>query len=400
MSVNPLGRLHALWTLDGLGALDRDTLVKALTDADPRVLAGAVRLAEPLLKAGDEAVTARVVALASSLQPSIRLQVALSLGESSAPEALAALWTYARDTGNQPYLLDAVVNSFSGREDQLVTAALAEAANPGPTSAAAVTLATTAALRAEDVKRSESVLAAALASASPAWLKTAALEGVEALSPPAGGRGGRGPRGFGSGPRGPGAGRGGPGGRGGQAPGVMLPAEPTAIVTLAASVNDPLAARASAVLERLRWPGKPGMIEETVLALTAEQQRLFDLGREHYNMLCAACHLPTGQGQPGVAATLVGSRWVAGDDRVLARLVLEGKARDNLIMPPMRTIFDDQTLAGVLTYIRRSWGNNEAPVSPEVVGQARAASADSQQPLTETDLERLLQELPPRSASR
>ena len=142
------------------------------------------------------------------------------------------------------------------------------------------------------------------------------------------------------------------------------------------------------------------MVEETVITLTPEQQRLFDLGREHYNMLCAACHLPTGQGQPGVAATLVGSRWVGGDDRVLARLVLEGKARDNLIMPPMRTIFNDEALAGVLTYIRRSWGNNEAPVSPAVVGEARAASAGSQQPLTETDLERLLQELPPRSASR
>jgi hypothetical protein len=66
----------------------------------------------------------------------------------------------------------------------------------------------------------------------------------------------------------------------------------------------------------------------------------------------------------------------------------------------MRALFDDRTLAGVLTYIRRSWGNNEAPVSPEVVSAARVASADSQQPLTEADLERLLQDMPPRSASR
>lgn len=388
-AANPLGRLHALWTLEGLGALDRETIVKALSDADPRVLAAAVRLSEPLLKAGDETISKRVLTLASSLQPAIRLQVALSLGESSSPEAVAALWAYARNTGNQPYLLDAVVNSFSGREDQLVAAAIAEAANPGPTAAAAVALATTAGLRYDDFKRSETILGTALAAANPTWVKAAALEGVEALSPPAGGRGGRGPRGTG-------AGR---GGRGGQPQGVMLPAEPTAIVALASSANDPLAARASTALERLRWPGKPGMVTETVVALTSEQQRLFDLGREHYNTLCAACHLPTGQGQTGVAAPLVGSRWVVGDDRVLARLVLEGKTRDNLIMPPMRAIFDDQTLAGVLTYIRRSWGNNEAPVSPQVVGEARAASADSQQPLTEAELERLLQSLPPRSAS-
>lgn len=179
----------------------------------------------------------------------------------------------------------------------------------------------------------------------------------------------------------------------------MLPAEPTAIVALASSANDQLAARASTVLEHLRWPGKPGMVAETIITLNPDQQRLFNLGRDHYNTLCVACHLPTGQGQPGVAATLVGARWVVGDDRVLARLVLEGKVRENLIMPPMRTIFDDQTLAGVLTYIRRSWGNNETPVSPEVVGAARAASASGEQPLTEAELERLLQALPPRSAS-
>ncbi len=387
-AANPLGRLHALWTLEGLGALDRDVIIKALSDADPRVLAAAVRLAEPLLKAGDEAVTTRVLALAGSLQPSIRLQVALSLGESSSPEAVAALWAYARNTGNQPYLLDAVVNSFSGREDQLMKAALAEAANPGPTSAAAVALATTAVLRADYATRGAPMLEVALASTSPSWLKAATLDGVEALNPQSGGRG----------PRGPGAGRGGPGRRGGTPQGAMLPAEPTPILALAALSNDPLAARASTILERLRWPGKPGMAAETNITLNAEQQRLFDLGREQYNTLCAACHLPTGQGQTGVAAPLVGSRWVLGDDRVLARLVLEGKARDNLIMPPMRTIFDDQTLAGVLTYIRRSWGNNEAPVSPDVVRAARAASADSTQPLTEAALERLLEQLPPRAA--
>ena len=189
------------------------------------------------------------------------------------------------------------------------------------------------------------------------------------------------------------------GGRGGQQAGVMLPGEPTALMTLAADSANPLANRATNLLGRLRWPGKAGMVTETVVALSADQQRLFEIGREHYALLCAACHLPTGQGQAGVAATLVGARWTTGDDRVLARLVLEGKLRDNLLMPPMREIFDDQTLAGILTYIRRSWGNNSSPVSPAVVTEARAAAGNSQQPLTEAELEKLLQDLPARTTS-
>src|SRR5439155_7701641 len=34
--LDPLARLHRLWTLDGLGALDRETLLDALDDADAR----------------------------------------------------------------------------------------------------------------------------------------------------------------------------------------------------------------------------------------------------------------------------------------------------------------------------------------------------------------------------
>lgn len=177
-----------------------------------------------------------------------------------------------------------------------------------------------------------------------------------------------------------------------------LPAEPAALIALAAS-EDPLAPRANALLPRLRWPGKAGVVAENVAPLSAEEQKLFDFGREQYALLCAACHLPTGLGQPGVAAQLVGSRWVTGDDRVLARLVLEGKLRDNLLMPPMRDVANDRTLAGILTYIRRSWGNQGGAITPEVVAQARTAAGNSPQPLSEADLERLTQELPPLRAT-
>ena len=58
----PLGRVHALWTLDGLGATDRALLLTAFKDPDPRVRATAVRVSEALFKAGDATVVGELLA--------------------------------------------------------------------------------------------------------------------------------------------------------------------------------------------------------------------------------------------------------------------------------------------------------------------------------------------------
>ena len=49
-SPSPLARVHALWTLDGLGALDDASIASAMGDATPGVRENAVRLAEPRLR--------------------------------------------------------------------------------------------------------------------------------------------------------------------------------------------------------------------------------------------------------------------------------------------------------------------------------------------------------------
>ncbi|MEA3210369.1 MAG: hypothetical protein QOE70_3426 [Chthoniobacter sp.] len=56
----PLGRMHALWTLDGLGATDRQLLLDAFGDPDERVRAAAIRISEAFLKKGDAEVVAKV----------------------------------------------------------------------------------------------------------------------------------------------------------------------------------------------------------------------------------------------------------------------------------------------------------------------------------------------------
>jgi mono/diheme cytochrome c family protein len=52
--------------------------------------------------------------------------------------------------------------------------------------------------------------------------------------------------------------------------------------------------------------------------------------------------------------------------------VLNG-LKGELLMPSMGTL-DDQQLAAILTYIRRAWGHQAGPVSPEILESVRARS--------------------------
>ena len=63
----------------------------------------------------------------------------------------------------------------------------------------------------------------------------------------------------------------------------------------------------------------------------------------------------------------------------------------NGVMPPHGHLpeLDDVTLAGLMTYMRRSWGNKADPVSVDRVAGIRAASADRGQPWTAAELEAL-----------
>ena len=70
----PLGRVHALWTLEGLSAADAGLVRHALADAHPRVRENAIRVAESLIKAGDNSFIADIQARASDNDPNVVIQ--------------------------------------------------------------------------------------------------------------------------------------------------------------------------------------------------------------------------------------------------------------------------------------------------------------------------------------
>jgi len=84
-----VGRLHALWTLEGMGALKTEQVEKALKDSIAGIRENAIQLAELHLKDDPRLATA-LVALQDDSNARVRFQLLLALGFVNTPGAAAA----------------------------------------------------------------------------------------------------------------------------------------------------------------------------------------------------------------------------------------------------------------------------------------------------------------------
>lgn len=121
-----------------------------------------------------------------------------------------------------------------------------------------------------------------------------------------------------------------------------------------------------------------------------------DPGEQTYQTVCAACHQATGQGLPGAFPPLAESEWVNGDPETMIRIVIAGLSGPitvkgqpfNSLMPPPPGL-DDEKIAGVLTYVRTSFGNKASKVEKAHVALIRAALASRTKPWTADELKAL-----------
>ena len=93
-------------------------------------------------------------------------------------------------------------------------------------------------------------------------------------------------------------------------------------------------------------------------------------GKVIYDALCAACHMPDGQGARGAGAYPA----LAGNENLMtadypAHVVTHGQKA----MPPLGDLLDDAQVAAVVNYVRTSFGNSyaEDPATAESVAAAR-----------------------------
>ncbi|SHE54828.1 Cytochrome c, mono-and diheme variants [Arenibacter palladensis] len=82
-----LQRVHALWTLEGLGVVDRNLVLEKFNDEDYRVRIAAVRLSEEFLKKDDQGILKALAPLQNDEDINVVNQLALSLRYSKSAEA-------------------------------------------------------------------------------------------------------------------------------------------------------------------------------------------------------------------------------------------------------------------------------------------------------------------------
>lgn len=120
-----------------------------------------------------------------------------------------------------------------------------------------------------------------------------------------------------------------------------------------------------------------------------------DRGPALYATTCQPCHQATGQGVPGQFPPLAGSSWVTGPEARVVLIVLHGLTGEVEVdgepfaglMPAWGAQLSDADLAAVASYVRRSWGNQAAPVTPATVARLRRAHAARTTPWTAAALE-------------
>ena len=91
-------------------------------------------------------------------------------------------------------------------------------------------------------------------------------------------------------------------------------------------------------------------------------------GEKIYKQTCAACHQVGGVGTPPIFPALKGSKVVNGSEQDIIELLLKGRSGTAMLS---FASLSDQDLADVLTYIRTSWGNVGAEITPKQVQAQR-----------------------------
>jgi mono/diheme cytochrome c family protein len=88
---NLLGRFHALWTLEGLGALDAALVRQQMKDPNPRMRVQAIRASETLYKNGDRSFADDYRALSNDSSVDVAIQSLLTMNTLKVPEAAATI---------------------------------------------------------------------------------------------------------------------------------------------------------------------------------------------------------------------------------------------------------------------------------------------------------------------
>lgn len=360
-SKSALGRRHALWTMEGLGKINKKLITQALEDWDGKNRAIAIRLAESYLDEsnGNNAFTKKILSKSEDPSFEVRQQLAFSIHPLPArqrAETFAKLMLFG---SQNEWLQNAALSSIAGAEYQFLNLVANDRAwNISRDTRNAFVQRVANSIRGS--KDAKIFLAAShLAIDLPQSAKTMTEAILDGLASP-----------------------------------MSRNNKPTSIVQLDSEPKRLVSAstkheKVKKMLLGVTW-GESANTDRTntqgnsaKTKLGKVEQELFNKGQLVYTTLCGACHQPNGEGQEGLAPPLKNSEWVSGSKERLTRIVLQGMQGPvevdgkeyNLLMPGL-AVLEDEQIASVLTYVRNSFGHASSAISVDEVAKTRLATQD------------------------
>ncbi len=96
--------------------------------------------------------------------------------------------------------------------------------------------------------------------------------------------------------------------------------------------------------------------EQRLLAMNMSMDQLMTQGKKTYDTVCAACHMPNGEGLPGVFPAIKGSPIATGDVDAHIDILINGVTGTSMASFAKQLTMSE--IAAVITYQRNAWGNN------------------------------------------
>ena len=181
------GRVHALWTLQGMQRLTATVVERALLDPSPGVRENAIKLAE-LHISRIPTMTASLLKLAADPDPKVRFQLLLTLGNVETPEAAVVRHRLLFENLEDDWMQLAGLSARSLDPDALLREAIAQLGDR-ETAGRRLLFSRIASMAAAspELDRVRAIVARATASDANAngWWRAAALEGIAAGLTPA-----------------------------------------------------------------------------------------------------------------------------------------------------------------------------------------------------------------------
>lgn len=377
---NELGAFHALWTLEGLNALNPTFLLELLPGKSNLIQTTALRLLEKPASENPEVKNQLEIAvkkLAAEASEELALQLALSAYVLSPEASHDILTKVIQNHGEHPLIRDAAMSSLGNQEFAFIERNWNSMAwkTPNPAREIFIEMLTAAIVKKGSTNEITGLLALADSPAGELdWKGNVVLTGmaIQAGNPS--------PKGQ-----------------------IVLKFEPS----IFKRTDLPLEKNRLEMLKRMfSWPGfKPSILETTTAVLDEKSMRQFSEGRQKYLTTCAGCHGTNGAGATRMGPPLAGSEWVTGDEVRLSLILLHGiegpievagknyDAPEILPVMPAHSTMDDASIASILTYIRNEWGNQAPPVTGRTVGGTRHTSQGRVYPWSAAELNKHIESL-------